>query len=195
MDTHNGEPALQSIRRGSVSGMHSERLKAIRQIVHEYARLLSAGKLSQQRLDPVVEKHVQVAFWVSCRKMGRFFGETTGPHVVACHYVQGVTVFDLPVWDSQKSAITKQLAHLRYTGKRDESHHDPRMMEPLLEEFQRVWSYFCNRLKPPERGEFEVEIASRAADGAFSHVQLRSDSRIGPRERVKSEREDSDLGK
>ena len=93
-----------------------KRLKAVHHVVHDYANLVSAGTLTQDKtVKPPVNTHVQHAFLLGCRKLADFFRKSSnGTDIVAADFLRKKEQYPLPVWNKWGIPMNKQLAHLTY---------------------------------------------------------------------------------
>jgi hypothetical protein len=157
-----------------------DRQKAIRDVVYEYANLVSAGELLKiQHEPPTINTHIQDAFLLSCRKMADFFskepaGRFKDTDLTAKSY--GVPLFeplDLPVWAMWEDAIDFQLAHVSLKRRTEGKTWDGTAVNPMLEEFRRAWRKFLGGLEWHVHAMFEAEISERLRGRGFECLDLR----------------------
>ena len=140
-----------------------KRLKAVHHVVHDYANLVSAGTLTQDKtVKPPVNTHVQHAFLLGCRKLADFFRKSSnGTDIVAADFLRKKEQYPLPVWNKWGIPMNKQLAHLTYGRVTKPKAWDGRENERLIEEFRQVWKLFRSKLEEPYGSEFEKQINKR----------------------------------
>lgn len=165
-----------------MSPLEKKRVDAIRHIVHEYANFVSSAEMVLTGRDicgaafkPPLNTHVGHAFYLNCRKLADFF-QSGGRNddIKACDYVPGFRAA-LPVSDTWRGPINKQLAHVTYA--RDDN---PREIEPatcaaLYDELKQVWRDFRGALAGTMyEGEFKDQVDKRKqpyADGRLSEFR------------------------
>ena len=132
----------------------STRLAGIKDVVHEYANLISAGHHSLiPRSGHLWGGHCDDAFLLGCRKMDDFlmkkqrslnYDETKElDDILALDYLPpGSSItWSLPIWAKEwRSPMNKQLAHLSY--KRDKSWDHTIWLPILVPEFKTAWNAF-----------------------------------------------------
>jgi hypothetical protein len=161
-----------------------KRLKAIHQVVHEYANFVSSAEMVLTGKDiygdyfkSPINTHVSHAFYLNCRKQADFFQNKESrerDNVMAAHFVPGYTT-TLAVSEDWRGPINKQLAHTTYA--RDES---PREInapaeEALYKELKETWRTFRDQLPEPYRSEFIKKVRERKEpypDGKLSEFRF-----------------------
>ena len=142
----------------------SPQILAIHHLVHEYANFVSSAELTIHGRDKNLNKdgirsplnhHVSHAFYLNSRKLADFFqNRSTGKDdVIALHFVSGFQT-GLPVSDSLRERINKQLAHLTYFRNLKAAEITKEEQKNIYHELKKTWDEFCKAL--PE--EYAVEV-------------------------------------
>lgn len=147
-------------------------------VVHDYANLVSSGKLrlagkhqGVKLLDIApVNSHVWHAFYMNCRKMFEFFQyQRSKKYLRAKQFVPRRITFDFEHWTrAVQEHMNIHLMHVGgsrtvrkvvWTGKDDALY---------LADFEEAWAKFLGNLKPEHRDIFRDEIDYRLAS-EFRH--------------------------
>lgn len=157
------------------------RLRPEHHIVHDYANLVSSGRLREtwkyggvnlQTLGPVTG-HVWHAFYVNCRKMYEFFmvkPNARNRHLWANPFTHTAVTFSFDHWNTDiQNHMNVHLLHVGddrvenkrvWTGKDDMKY---------LADFEGAWKMFMQNLKEKHKDIFREEIDHRLTEKAFQH--------------------------
>ena len=136
-----------------------QRLKAVQDIVYEYANLVSAGHFSLTGSAPW-RTHCDDAFLLGCRKMDDFLMRKTRSNyarkkeaddILAIDYLPDdlKITWELPIWAKEwREPMNKQLAHLSYN--RDKEWDHTIWVPQLIPEFKHAWGAFLDSILDPE---------------------------------------------
>lgn len=141
--------------------------KAVHQVVHDYANLVSSAEMviTGQHLgkviDPPINSHIFHAFLLNYRKIADFFGKRSKPDdVIADDYVSGFTV-SLPSCDLWRQPVNKQLAHITYTRDTNPREITSPAIHDMYDELKKAWKAFRAQLPSPYAAKFEQEIKGK----------------------------------
>lgn len=160
-----------------------QRIAAIRDVVYEYANLLTAGYWSIHG-QPPWRTHCDDAFLLGCRKLDDFLMQgkrsARGGHelddVLSLDYMPPgrPRIWDLPVWIAEwRDPMNKQLAHIAYC--RDKEWDHLRWIPMLEPEFREAWWDFREAIVDDEYSrEFDAQLTARQRKMGFGNMFLRS---------------------
>jgi hypothetical protein len=156
---------------------HEERrLRPQHHVVHDYANLLSTGRLV---IDPRINHnleliwgangHVWHMFYTNCRKMFEFFKDgPDGKYVRASQFLARKVDFPFSHWNRAVQAFMN--AHMLHVGAGRvrntiimDGHDDPQ----YLADFEEAWGLLMGNLKPEHKDVFRDEIDYRLTNPTF----------------------------
>jgi hypothetical protein len=147
-----------------------KRFKVIHHVVHEYANFVSSAEMVLTGVDiygepfePPINTHLSHAFYLNCRKLADFFQNRRYPDdVKAEHFVPGHRA-KLPVFDSWRTRIDKQLAHVTYTRDTAAREIRQRTQRALYKELRAAWRQFRKKLPRLYGDQFTKKVSERKA--------------------------------
>ena len=153
------------------------RIKAIKDVVYEYANLMAAAYYSMHG-DAPWRTNCDDAFLLGCRKLGDFLRKdkrSKRDDVWALDYLptNATPTWELPIWTTEwRNAMNKQLAHITYFRDKEWIHS---MWVPKLElEFNKAWWDFRETIANKDySGEFDTQLAFCEDKGGFGNIGLR----------------------
>lgn len=128
-----------------------QRLRAIKDVVHDYANFVAAGHYSFYG-DAPWRGACDDSFLLGCRKIGDFLIDKKRPtnhegtkeldSILAKDYLDPNRItWKLPVWSREwRNTMNRQLAHLAY--KRDKEWDHTKWIPILIPEFRMAWNAF-----------------------------------------------------
>lgn len=148
------------------------RTRAVKDIVHDYANLVSSGHLCTTPLPAPINTHVEQAFLINCRKFYGFFTNTTFKDDMLASDFGSVIPVALPTWIEWGPAINTQLAHISYARVTHSKSWDGTAKAAMLTELRKAWADWRTNLDEPYKTELTIQIGERATRPEYADLDL-----------------------
>jgi hypothetical protein len=139
-------------------------LDVVRHIVHDWANLVAAGKMTAVQHSFPLNHFIQHAFLVECRKFAAFFKNNRGPlgqDIIAKDFVCKRFKPHLPIWKKWHDHMNRHLMHLSYERLTTPTLWTGWPNQPLLAEFVKSWDDFLTCVDAAYAPQFRNELNRR----------------------------------